>query len=219
MIKIMSFLWVPLLIFGNSACGLEKENGMEIKNDTKPAAGSPENSKVATFGAGCFWCVEAVFQDLKGVHSVISGYSGGQVQNPTYEQVCSGTTGHAEVCQIFYDPKIITYSGLLEVFWQTHDPTTLNRQGADAGSQYRSVIFYHDEEQRRLAEATQKELSAAGVWKDPIVTEISPFEFLYKAEGYHQDYYSLNPNQPYCRLTILPKVEKVKKLFRDQLKK
>lgn len=215
----MSFLWVPLLIFGNSACGLEKENGMEIKNDTKPAAGSPENSKVATFGAGCFWCVEAVFQDLKGVHSVISGYSGGQVQNPTYEQVCSGTTGHAEVCQIFYDPKIITYSGLLEVFWQTHDPTTLNRQGADAGSQYRSVIFYHDEEQRRLAEATQKELSAAGVWKDPIVTEISPFEFLYKAEGYHQDYYSLNPNQPYCRLTILPKVEKVKKLFRDQLKK
>ena len=215
----MSFLWVPLLIFGNSACGLEKENGMEMTNDTKPAAGSPENSKVATFGAGCFWCVEAVFQDLKGVHSVISGYSGGQVQNPTYEQVCSGTTGHAEVCQIFYDPKIITYSGLLEVFWQTHDPTTLNRQGADAGSQYRSVIFYHDEEQRRLAEATQKELSAAGVWKDPIVTEISPFEFLYKAEGYHQDYYSLNPNQPYCRLTILPKVEKVKKLFRDQLKK
>jgi peptide-methionine (S)-S-oxide reductase len=219
MIKIMSFLLVPLLIFGNSACGLEKENGMEMTNDTKPAAGSPENSKVATFGAGCFWCVEAVFQDLKGVHSVISGYSGGQVQNPTYEQVCSGTTGHAEVCQIFYDPKIITYSGLLEVFWQTHDPTTLNRQGADAGSQYRSVIFYHDEEQRRLAEATQKELSAAGVWKDPIVTEISPFEFLYKAEGYHQDYYSLNPNQPYCRLTILPKVEKVKKLFRDQLKK
>ena len=192
---------------------------MEIKNDTKPAAGSPENSKVATFGAGCFWCVEAVFQDLKGVHSVISGYSGGQVQNPTYEQICSGTTGHAEVCQIFYDPKIITYSGLLEVFWQTHDPTTLNRQGADAGSQYRSVIFYHDEEQRRLAEATKKELSAAGVWKDPIVTEISPFEFLYKAEGYHQDYYSLNPNQPYCRLTILPKVEKVKKLFRDRLKK
>jgi peptide-methionine (S)-S-oxide reductase len=216
--KIMSFLLVPLLIFGNSACGLEKENGMEIKNDTKPAAGSPENSKVATFGAGCFWCVEAVFQDLKGVHSVISGYSGGQVQNPTYEQICSGTTGHAEVCQIFYDPKIITYSGLLEVFWQTHDPTTLNRQGADVGSQYRSVIFYHDEEQRRLAEASQKELSAAGVWKDPIVTEISPFEFLYKAEGYHQDYYSLNPNQPYCRLTILPKVEKVKKLFRDQLK-
>ena len=214
----MSFLWVPLLIFGNSACGLEKESGMEIKNDTKPAAGSPENSKVATFGAGCFWCVEAVFQDLKGVHAVISGYSGGQVQDPTYEQVCSGTTGHAEVCQIFYDPKIITYSGLLEVFWQTHDPTTLNRQGADAGSQYRSVIFYHDEEQRRLAEATKKELSAAGVWKDPIVTEISPFEFLYKAEGYHQDYYSLNPNQPYCRLTILPKVEKVKKLFRDQLK-
>jgi len=217
--KIMPFLLVPLLIFGNSACGLEKENGMEMTNDTKPAAGSPENSKVATFGAGCFWCVEAVFQDLKGVHSVISGYSGGQVQNPTYEQVCSGTTGHAEVCQIFYDPKIITYSGLLEVFWQTHDPTTLNRQGADVGSQYRSVIFYHDEEQRRLAEATKKELSAAGVWKDPIVTEISPFEFLYKAEGYHQDYYSLNPNQPYCRLTILPKVEKVKKLFRDRLKK
>ena len=173
----------------------------------------------ATFGAGCFWCVEAVFQGLEGVESVVSGYSGGSVENPTYEQVCTGTTGHAEVCRISYDPKKISYARLLEVFWQTHDPTTLNRQGADIGTQYRSVIFYHTEDQRRTAEQSKKALGDSGIWKNPVVTEISPLGAFYKAENYHQDYYRLNAQQPYCRITIRPKVEKVKKVFKDKLKK
>ena len=172
----------------------------------------------ATFGAGCFWCVEAVFQNLKGVHSVVSGYSGGKVKNPTYEDVCSGTTGHAEVCQIAYDPVQVTYPELLEVFWKTHDPTTLNRQGNDAGTQYRSAIFYHNEEQRKLAEHYKKQLDSSKAFDGPIVTEIVPFENFYKAENYHQNYFNEHGVQPYCLFVIRPKVDKFKKAFKEKLK-
>ena len=175
--------------------------------------------EVATFGAGCFWCTEAVFQRLKGVVKIESGYSGGTVPNPSYEAVCTGKTGHAECTQITFDPKIISYKELLEVFWKTHDPTTLNRQGADAGTQYRSVIFYHNDEQKQLAVKYKNELETAKIWSDPIVTEISQFKKFYKAEDYHQDYYNQNGNQPYCSFVITPKIEKFKKVFADKLKK
>ena len=167
--------------------------------------------EVATFGAGCFWCVEALFQTIEGVESVVSGYSGGDVSNPTYEEVCTGTTGHAEVCQITYDPSKTNYKELLRVFWQVHDPTTLNRQGADVGTQYRSVIFYHTEEQKSLAETSKKELDKSGTWKDPVVTEISPFKNFYSAEGYHQDYYNQNADKPYSAFVIKPKLKKLKR--------
>lgn len=173
----------------------------------------------ATFGAGCFWCVEAVFQNLKGVHSVVSGYAGGHVKNPTYEEVCSGTTGHAEVCQIAYDPKQISFEELLEVFWKTHDPTTLNRQGNDRGTQYRSVIFFHTDDQKKLAQHYKDELDAAHAFDAPIVTEIVPYSTFYKAENYHQDYYNQHGSQPYCMFVIKPKVDKVMKVFKDKLKK
>lgn len=173
----------------------------------------------ATFGSGCFWCTEAIFENLKGVHSIVSGYSGGHVPNPTYEEVCTGTTGHAEVTQITYDPKVISYDELLEVFWKTHDPTTLNRQGNDVGTQYRSVIFYHNIEQKNLAVKYKAELDKSGAWDKPIVTEISPFTNFFPAENYHQDYYKNNPNQGYCAFVIAPKLEKFKKVFKDKLKK
>ncbi len=173
----------------------------------------------ATFGAGCFWCVEAVFQQLKGVHSVQSAYMGGTVKNPTYQQVCSGTTGHAEVCHLEYDPDTITFDELLEVFWKTHDPTTLNRQGNDHGTQYRSVIFYYNDEQRQKAEDYKKKLNDAKAFPNPIVTEISPASTLYIAENYHQNYFNNNPNQPYCRALIPPKLEKMRQVFGDKLKK
>jgi peptide-methionine (S)-S-oxide reductase len=172
----------------------------------------------ATFGGGCFWCTEAVFLDLKGVSKVQSGYSGGKVKNPTYRDVCTGTTGHAEVIQITYDPSKVSYEDLLEVFWNTHDPTTLNRQGADEGTQYRSVVFYHNEEQKRIAEQYKKQLEAAHIYKDPIVTEISPLTNFYVAEDYHQNYFALNQNAGYCQYVIRPKVEKFKKQFAAKLK-
>lgn len=175
--------------------------------------------ETATFGAGCFWCVEAVFQRLDGVESVASGYSGGHVDKPTYRQVCDGTTGHAEVIQIQFDPSKISYEDLLYVFWRTHDPTTLNRQGNDQGTQYRSVIFYHNESQRAAAEKSKKETDAAHVWPDPMVTEISAFKNFFKAEDYHQNYYNDNQDQPYCRFVIDPKIQKLKKEFKDKLKK
>lgn len=173
----------------------------------------------ATFGAGCFWCTEAVFAELEGVHEVISGYTGGRVDNPTYREVTSGLTGHAEVAQITYDPAVISYDELLEVFWKTHDPTTLNRQGNDVGTQYRSAIFYHNEEQKALAEKYKKALNASGAWANPIVTEITKLEKFYPAENYHQDYYELNKSQPYCTYVIQPKLEKLEKVFGDKLKK
>lgn len=175
-------------------------------------------TQLATFGAGCFWCVEAVFQRLRGVVSVESGYAGGTVDNPTYKQICTGTTGHAEVCQIRYEPAKISFDELLEVFWKTHDPTTLNRQGADVGTQYRSVIFYHDDQQRVQAQRRKRELDQSGAWNAPIVTEISPLIKFFKAEDYHQNYFRSNPQQGYCQFVIRPKMKKFEKVFQDKLK-
>ena len=172
----------------------------------------------ATFGAGCFWCVEAVFQRLNGVKSVVSGYAGGTVNNPTYKEVCSGLTGHAEVAQITYDPGIITYEELLEVFWKTHDPTTLNRQGGDVGTQYRSVVFYHNEAQKKLAEYYKSKLDESEVFDDPIVTEISELPEFFEAEDYHRNYFNNNPAQPYCSVVIGPKVQKMEQVFAAKLK-
>ena len=171
----------------------------------------------ATFGSGCFWCTEAVFQRVRCVKNVSSGYAGGHVPNPTYHQVCGGNTGHAEVLQVTYAPDVISYQELLEIFWKTHDPTTLNQQGNDFGTQYRSVIFTHNEEQQKLAQECKKKLDAAGIWEDPIVTEITPFSNFYIAEKYHQNYYNQNANQPYCRFVIVPKLEKFKSVFKDKL--
>jgi len=172
-----------------------------------------------TLGAGCFWCVETIFEQLKGVQSVQSGYSGGIAENPTYKDVCTGETGHAEVCQIVFDPLIIPFEEILEVFWSIHDPTTMNRQGADVGTQYRSVIFYHTDEQRRIAEASKKKWNESGIFTNQIVTEIQPFSKFYNAEDYHQDYYNLNQSAPYCSFIISPKVEKFRKSFKEYLKK
>ena len=174
--------------------------------------------ETATFGTGCFWCTETIFEKLKGVESAVSGYSGGTKENPTYKEVCTGNTGHAEVIQVTYDPSIISFKDLLEVFWKTHDPTTLNRQGEDVGTQYRSAIFYHNDEQKKLAEEYRAKLESAKVFKDPIVTEITKFKNFFPAENYHQDYYEQNKSQPYCSFVITPKVEKFKKVFHDKLK-
>ncbi|TNE35652.1 peptide-methionine (S)-S-oxide reductase [bacterium] len=173
----------------------------------------------AIFAAGCFWCTEAVFQELKGVEKVESGYIGGTKVNPTYEEVCTGKTGHAEASRIYYNPKIIDYKTLLEVFWQTHDPTTLNRQGNDVGTQYRSAIFYLSDTQKELATEYKKKLNDIGIYDKPIVTEITPATEFFVAENYHQDYYNLNGSQPYCTFVITPKVEKFRKVFGDKLKK
>lgn len=174
--------------------------------------------QIATFGSGCFWCTEAIFQSVDGVEKVVSGYMGGQVKNPTYKEVCSGLTGHAEVLQITYNPDEVTYDELLEIFWKTHDPTTLNRQGNDVGTQYRSVVFYHNEDQKQLAESYKTQLTAAEVFDQPIVTEITPASVFYKAEDYHQNYYNLNGDAPYCAFVIKPKVEKFRKVFKEKLK-
>ena len=174
--------------------------------------------KTATFGSGCFWCTEAIFELVEGVVDVQSGYSAGDTDNPTYKEVTSGTTNHAEVVSITYDPSKVSYLELLEIFWRTHDPTTLNRQGADVGTQYRSIILYHDDEQRDLATKTLEELDKSGSWKSPIVTKIEKFNKFYLAEDYHQDYYALNPNNSYCSYVISPKIDKFKKVFSDILK-
>jgi peptide-methionine (S)-S-oxide reductase len=170
-----------------------------------------------TLGSGCFWCTEAVFQQLKGVESAVSGYTGGHVANPTYEQVCGGNTGHAEVIQVTYDPSQISFTDILRVFWQTHDPTTPNRQGHDVGTQYRSAVFYHNDAQRKLAQEYKKQLDGSGTFSAPVVTEIVPFEKFYPAEKYHQEYFDQNPEQQYCEYVIRPKVEKFRKEFADLL--
>ncbi len=198
----------------------QKRTDYDKNNSTLSLTTLNSNSTMdtATFGAGCFWCVEAQFQLLTGVVSVTSGFSGGTVKNPAYKEVCMGTTGHAEVCQIVFDTSKISYEELLAAFWQTHDPTQLNRQGNDEGTQYRSVIFYHSETQRNLAEKYKKELNASGAWDKPVVTEISPAGAFYKAEDYHQNYFNGNGEQSYCQYVIQPKVEKFKKVFKDKLK-
>jgi len=195
---------------------IQKETDM---NDNSIQEGKKGGSDTVTFGAGCFWCIEAIFQQLKGVKTVVSGYSGGQREHPSYEQVCSGATGHAEVIQVTYDPAVISFVELMEVFWGVHDPTTLNRQGADIGTQYRSVIFYHNQEQQKLAEEYKDKLNKSGAFPNPVVTEISPMKAFYKAENYHQNYFNENGNQPYCSIVIRPKLEKFQKVFGDKMKK
>lgn len=197
----LSFLLLLLLYFWNINT---------IKSQTK--------MDTITLGAGCFWCVEAVFKELKGVESVKPGYAGGKVKNPTYKEVCSGLTGHAEVAEVIYDPSVVSFVEILEVFFKTHDPTTLNRQGADVGSQYRSVIFYHTEEQKEKAEFYKNKLNKEKVWEDPVVTEIEKIDVFYPAENYHHDYFEQNPDQQYCKFVIQPKVEKFRKVFQDKLK-
>jgi peptide-methionine (S)-S-oxide reductase len=177
------------------------------------------NVEVATFGNGCFWCTEAIFQRVDGVEKVVSGYTGGSVKNPTYKEVCTGLTGHAEAIQITFDPRKISFTELLEIFWQTHDPTTLNRQGADVGTQYRSAIFYHNDVQKKLAEEYKQKLNAAGAFNKPIVTEITQAVVFYPAENYHQNYYNLNGKAPYCSYVIAPKLEKFEKVFSKKIKK
>lgn len=208
------FLWL--------GCGVSPSNQASTKENEKinPIMNTVDSSGIdtATFGAGCFWCVEAVFQQLNGVIKVESGYEGGSVNNPTYKQVCTGSTGHAEVCRITFDTKLISYDDLLEVFWQTHDPTTLNRQGADVGTQYRSVVFYHNEFQKERAMHFKQKLNSEGAFSSPVITEISPSSTFYKAEDYHQNYYNENGNEYYCTLVIKPKLDKFKKAFSDKLK-
>ncbi|KAF2326217.1 peptide-methionine (S)-S-oxide reductase MsrA [Flavobacterium nitrogenifigens] len=177
------------------------------------------NLETITLGGGCYWCVEAVYENLDGVKSVVSGFSGGKVANPTYEEVCTGETGHAEVVQITYDKNVTDINEIFKVFFTVHDPTTLNRQGADVGTQYRSVIFYKNEEQKKAAQSIIAELNKAKVYNNPIVTKVEPFKVFYKAEDYHQNYYSNNKNQPYCKMVIQPKLEKFEKVFKDKLKK
>jgi len=177
-----------------------------------------QSRELATLGGGCFWCLEAVYKELRGVERVVSGYAGGHVENPTYQQVCAGTTGHADVVQVTFDPAAASYRELLEVFFTIHDPTTLNRQGGDVGTQYRSAVFYHTEAQRETAEQVVAQLTAAGVWDAPVVTEVVPLETFYPAEDYHQDYFERNPFQPYCRAVVAPKVAKFRKQFAAKLK-
>lgn len=205
-----------LLFFSCSEAQQKKEATQLINNPTNM---DNKTMDTATFGAGCFWCVEAVFQNMEGVEKVVSGYSGGSVKNPAYKEVCMGTTGHAEVCQIYFNPKKVTFDELLEVFWQTHDPTTLNRQGNDVGTQYRSAVFYHSDEQKQKAEKYKAELDKSGAFDRPIVTEITSFSNFYAAENYHQDYFNLNGSEPYCQFVVKPKVEKFKKVFKDKVKK
>ena len=208
-----------IILLGAAFISLSLSGQGTNKKVTKMNQETEQNKAVATFGAGCFWCVEAVFQRMNGVLKVESGYMGGAVKNPTYKDVCTGQTGHAEVCQITYDPQKVSFEELLEVFWKTHDPTTLNRQGNDVGTQYRSVVFYHDDKQKALAEKYKAELNSAGIFNSPIVTLIEPKEEFYKAENYHQDYFNLNGSQPYCQLVVRPKVEKFEKVFKDKLAK
>ncbi|HXR80428.1 MAG TPA: peptide-methionine (S)-S-oxide reductase MsrA [Saprospiraceae bacterium] len=214
-----------LLILGLVSLGIipacsSQKNSSPKSNNTPPTDQMVEknmNTEIATFGAGCFWCVEAVFQELKGVIKVESGYMGGTTPNPTYREVCTGNTGHAEITKITFDPAVISYAELLEILWTTHDPTTLNRQGADAGTQYRSAIFYQNEEQRKIAEKSKAEV-ATKIWDKPIVTEIVPATTFYKAEDYHQDYYANNQDAGYCQIVIAPKVQKVREHFVEKLK-
>lgn len=205
---------------GTSLVSCAQQNGKEKHMEsTSNAKLETSNLDTATFGAGCFWCVEAQFQMLDGVEKVESGFSGGHVKNPAYREVCEGTTGHAEVCQITYDKTKLSYEDMLQAFWKSHDPTQLNQQGNDVGTQYRSVIFYHNEEQHKLAEEYKKKLNDEKVYDSPVVTEISPYTVFYKAEDYHQNYFNEHGDQPYCSYVIQPKVEKFRKVFGNKLKK
>lgn len=221
MIKVLNMVALLAFTIQLSACAqnnnYEKSNTFKKMNSTNPAT-QQHKTEVATFAAGCFWCVEAQYQQLKGVEKVESGYIGGNVDNPTYKQVCTGETGHAEACNIYYDPAVVSYDELLAAFWVAHDPTQLNRQGNDVGTQYRSAIFYHNDEQRQKAEEYKKKLNEEQAFNGPIVTEISPYTKFYKAEDYHQNYYNENPSQGYCVFVVKPKMDKFRKVFKDKLK-
>ncbi len=222
---IACFLQLRTLLVGNVFAAFamigctQPQASTSTSNNFTNKTGMTSNTDTATFGAGCFWCVEAVFQQLDGVLKVTSGYSGGHIINPTYEQVCSKTSGHVEVAQIVYDPAKVTFDELLEVFWKTHDPTTPDQQGNDCGPQYRSVIFYHNEAQKDIAEKYKNELDQSGAWSMPLITAIEPLTNFYAAENYHQNYFNNNPSQLYCRYVVQPKVEKFRKVFKDKLKK
>lgn len=215
--KVVLRLWMVLLCFGTIACGqspsIEKRNSTE----NKEAMGSGK-MEVATLGAGCFWCVEAAFMQLNGVESAKSGYSGGHIKNPSYKEVCNGNTGHAEVVQVKFDPAIISFAEILEVFFTVHDPTQLNRQGNDIGTQYRSAVFFHSEEQKQIALKAIEAANETHTWSNPVVTEVTAFEAFYPAEEYHDNYYNLHTDQPYCSMVITPKMDKFKKKFHDKLK-
>lgn len=211
-------LWMLPVMMLATACGSAQPKSREKSKQQMTTNENNRNLEVATFAAGCFWCVEAQYQQLDGVEKVESGYIGGHVENPTYKEVCTGTTGHAEACNIYYDPAKITYDELLAAFWVAHDPTQLNRQGNDVGTQYRSAIFYHNEEQRQKAEDYKRKLNQEKAYDNPVVTEISPYTKFYKAEDYHQDYYNQNGSQPYCVFVVKPKLDKFKKVFADKLK-
>jgi len=213
--KLLGYIAFVLAISINACAQPQKKESNKQKPQIKS---SSMGTETITFGSGCFWCTEAIFQQVKGVEKVVSGYSGGHVVNPTYEQVCDKNTGHAEVCQLTFDPSQVSVDELLEIFWQTHDPTTLNQQGNDVGPQYRSVVFYHNEMQKQRADFFLKELSKSGAYEKPIVTTIEPYKNFYKAENYHQDYYKQNGSQPYCYFVIRPKVEKFEKAFKDKMK-
>lgn len=224
---VISFALVVLTAFSscaqNSASTPVKDNNKNMNNTSAATSqeklATPAVTDTATFANGCFWCTEAIFEQLEGVISCTSGYTGGTVANPTYKQVCTGQTGHAECLQIVYDPKKVSFDELLEVFWETHDPTTLNRQGNDVGTQYRSGIFYHNEEQKQKAQLYKDKLDKSGAFDNPIVTEITPFSKFYPAEDYHQRYFDNNENEnPYCRIVIRPKVDKFRKVFKDKLR-
>ena len=200
-------------LVGTILLATTQSGGISMANDAAPTLAK------ATFAGGCFWCTEAVFEQIEGVKGVVSGYIGGEVPDPTYKDVCTGLTGHAEAVEIEYDPAVVSYPKLLEIFFATHDPTTKNRQGADVGTQYRSGVFYHDDEQKRIAEEVIKRLNEAGAYPQPIVTEVTKATTFYPAEDYHQDYFANNPGQGYCRAVVAPKVDKVQKVFRDLLKR
>src|SRR6185437_16867413 len=218
MMRTIKYSLLLLANFGAIAQDDNYEHSKTFKEmNHNQARESTHKLQVATFGAGCFWCTEAQFQQLNGVEKVESGYSGGTVPNPTYKQVCTGATGHAEVCNVYYDPTVISYDELLAAFWTCHDPTTLNRQGNDVGTQYRSIIFYHNEEQKQKAEEYKKKLNDEKAWDKPVITEITAFDKFYKAEDYHQDYYNENGHEPYCTFVIKPKLDKFKKVFKDKL--
>jgi peptide-methionine (S)-S-oxide reductase len=215
----LKFLFISVVsLMGLNSCA-QKVNTQKAKKENKPMMNSTIELETAPIGTGCFWCTEAIFQQLEGVEKVTSGYSGGSLPNPTYEQVCTKTTGHAECLHIMYDPKKISFDELLEVFWQTHDPTTLNRQGADVGTQYRSVVFFHNEEQQKKTAKYKAELDKSGAFNNPIVTTLEPFTIFYPAEEHHQNYYKSNGSEGYCQFVIRPKVEKFEKVFKSKLKK
>lgn len=214
-----SFLVLSLFMLSCSSFTDKKESKINMsENKNTNSVSSGKGLSVATFGAGCFWCVEAQFQLLEGVDTVISGYTGGTVAHPTYQQVCTGTTGHAEVCNIYYDSTKISYTELIQAFFICHDPTQLNQQGNDHGTQYRSVVYYRTEQEKEIVKKIIAELDASGSWSKPIVTEISPMGAFYEAEDYHQNYYNLNNNQPYCTFVVKPKKEHFEKVFKDKLK-